>query len=262
MAIIPKITFLNHLFLAALCAHLARGHVVLENPRPFKFPAYGPSNPLEPSGLDWPCKIPAGHQGIEIDGEPTLIQIGQSQTASFTGLATHGGGSCQFSLLPGHSPSKDNDDFRVIKSIEGGCPVASEALNIQAGKPNSFDWTLPSDLEPGEYTWAWTWQSRTTGEVYMNCAPITAVAGKQTRLERFKPAERVDRRGLSELPPVFIADLGSATGDCHTGNKKAQQAVKYPEPGLVVEHPEGTGRLLQPTCNGNRHAGSGSVPSG
>jgi hypothetical protein len=252
---ITTMTLKHPLLFAALLAHFAAGHIVLESPKPFKFPAYGPSNPLEPSGSDWPCKIPGGNKPMEIDGEPTTIQIGGSYTASFTGLATHGGGSCQFSLLPGFEPSKENDDFRVIKSIEGGCPVADQAGNLQSGKPDTFQFTLPSDLPPGNYTWAWTWQSRTTGELYMNCAPLTAVAGKQSRLERFKPVDNHNKRALSDLPPLFLADLGEVTSNCKT-DKVLQQAIQYPDPGSDVEHPEGTSKLIKPSCNGNRHAGS------
>jgi hypothetical protein len=252
-----RMTPTSPLFLAALLAHLATAHVVLESPKPFKFPAYGPSNPLEPSGSDWPCKIPSGGK-IQVDGEPTTMRIGDTQTASFSGLAVHGGGSCQFSLLPGFNPSKDNDDFRVIKSIEGGCVVANQVGNILSGAPDTFDFTLPSDLAPGDYTWAWTWQSRTTGEFYMNCAPITAVAGKQTRLERFKSASTNEKRGLSDLPAVFLEGLGDVTGTCKV-DKGLQQAVKYPEPGSVVAHPEGTANLLKPNCNGNRHTSSSPV---
>jgi hypothetical protein len=95
----------------------------------------------------------------------------------------------------------------------------------------------------------------------MNCAPITAVGGKQTRLERFKAADTKEKRGLSDLPAVFLEGLGDVTGTCKV-NKGLQQAVKYPEPGSVVSHPEGTEKLLSPNCNGNRHAGSRSNAKG
>lgn len=69
-----------------LVAHLAAAHVILETPKPFRFVQYGPSNPISPTGSDFPCKIPAGNS-LELDGEPTIMAIGDEQTASFSGDA-------------------------------------------------------------------------------------------------------------------------------------------------------------------------------
>lgn len=53
------------------------------------------------------------------------MAVGSQQTLSFTGSAVHGGGSCQLSLTKDLKPTKDTD-FRVILSIEGGCPASAE----------------------------------------------------------------------------------------------------------------------------------------
>jgi hypothetical protein len=60
------------------------------------------------------------------------------------GSATHGGGSCQLSM------SFDGGmEFKVIKSMEGGCPNAKE-----------YSFTVPPELgKGGKKTglFAWTW---------------------------------------------------------------------------------------------------------
>jgi len=61
------------------------------------------------------------------------------------GETTHGGGSCQFSM------SFDKGvNFRVIKSIEGECPMQKR-----------YSFTVPTELGGGSrrttglFTWAW-----------------------------------------------------------------------------------------------------------
>lgn len=62
------------------------------------------------------------------------------------------------SLLPGFEPSKTNADFRVIKSIEGGCPAMNMEGNLEAGQnPNTYNFTIPSSVPAGDYTLSWTW---------------------------------------------------------------------------------------------------------
>lgn len=245
---LPTITLL------LLLASLTNTHVILKAPKPCIFPAYGPSNPLDPSGSDFPCKMPPGVTTLAIDGSPTTMAIGEPQTASFTGLAVHGGGSCQFSLLPGFEPSKSNADFRVIKSIEGGCPAAVPG-NLESGDPDTFLFTIPASVEPGNYTFAWNWVSRITNEVYMNCAPITVTAPPQRRSR----VERLKQRALQNLPPLFIANLADVTGTCKTDGVQ-QLAIAYPEPGSDVDQPEGPDNLIEQTCNGNPYAGVAPVP--
>lgn len=143
-----------------LFAALASGHIVLKTPKPYKFPAYGPSNPINPTGSDWPCKIPGGTGKLQIDGTPTFMVVGQPQSLSFErgNGAVHGGGSCQVSLLPGFEPSKTNADFRVIKSIEGGCPAMNQEGNLAEGQdPNTYNFTIPAETPAGDYTLSWTW---------------------------------------------------------------------------------------------------------
>ena len=60
---------------------------------------------------------------------------------SFAGTATHGGGSCQFSL------SYDGGNtWAVIHSIIGGCPLNS-----------AYTFSVPTNIPSGNALFAWTW---------------------------------------------------------------------------------------------------------
>ena len=60
---------------------------------------------------------------------------------SLSGSATHGGGSCQFSL------SYDGGStWAVIHSIIGGCPLNS-----------AYTFSVPNNIPSGNALFAWTW---------------------------------------------------------------------------------------------------------
>ena len=65
------------------------------------------------------------------------MAVGSQQSLSFTGSAVHGGGSCQISLTKDLKPTKDTD-FRVILSIEGGCPASAEVRIFPSVYPFFF----------------------------------------------------------------------------------------------------------------------------
>ena len=99
-----------------------------------------------------------------------MVPIGQPQTISFIGQATHGGGSCQIALTTDTPPTKKSE-FKVIRSIEGGCPstfpgnVGDSPFLKGADK---FNYTLPESIPAGRnYTLAWTWYVRFTPVVTM-----------------------------------------------------------------------------------------------
>lgn len=140
---------------------LAAAHVILENPKPFRFVNYGPSNPIEPSGSDFPCKIPPGAK-LQAEGEPKVMVIGEEQTASFIGPAVHGGGSCQFAL---GGPVSDgswadyplkNSEWKVIHSIEGGCPARNQPGNLDGPNQDKYSFRIPEGIEEGYYIFSWT----------------------------------------------------------------------------------------------------------
>ncbi|KAG6993747.1 hypothetical protein G7Y79_00051g086670 [Physcia stellaris] len=239
-------------------------HMLMKTPTP-----YGASSltngPLDASGSDYPCKQRAGV--YEKGSASNEMAVGAPQTLSFTGSAVHGGGSCQVSITKDLQPTKDSD-FRVILSIEGGCP-ASVAGNLPPDEHGSgasqFQYSIPKDVAPGEYTLAWTWFNKIGNrEMYMNCAPITVTGSKKRDVDNSTTAYELEdnmfKRDLSSLPEMFKANIQSVAGDCHTADSTDLQ---FPDPGQVVQK-KGTGPLAPPTGNckaassGSSSAGSGS----
>src|SRR5205085_6344412 len=60
---------------------------------------------------------------------------------SLAGSATHGGGSCQFSLSYDRGST-----WAVIHSIIGGCPLNS-----------AYTFSVPNNIPSGNALFAWTW---------------------------------------------------------------------------------------------------------
>lgn len=158
---------------------LSAAHVILENPRPFRFVAYGPSNPISPTGEDFACKMPPGAK-LQPDGEPTTMAIGEEQTASFKGQAVHGGGSCQFAVA---GPVSDGDwasfplrdaQWKVFHSIEGGCPARNQRGNLDGLNQDKYSFTIPPGIEPGDYVFSWT----------VSIFSLFVISKPQTRLDQ------------------------------------------------------------------------------
>ena len=227
----------------------AHTYITQEFPFSYNTGTYGAYNPLEPSGSNFPCQL--GVPGMPASG-PTEATVSIPFDITFAGLATHGGGMCQVSILPGFNPSRNNANFRVIK-IHYGC-LTTNGGNIDSNtSPNTMTATIPAGVEPGEYTQSWTWFSKTTNELCMMCAPIKIIASKaKRRIERQKLA--IDKRTLDDLPPIWLANLGEVTGSC--GVQPQQLVVQVPEPGRDVESslPEGT-KMFKAECNGNPASG-------
>lgn len=250
-------------------AGISKRHVQLVTPQPFDWDEYGPTNPLAPDGSDYPCKVKQGDT-FRVDGAPTEMAIGEEQEISFSGWAVHGGGSCQFALTEGLSPTKDTA-WKVIHSIEGGCPKANVTGNLEPGQdPDTYTFRVPDDFEPGNYTFAWTWVNRIAGspEFYMNCAPIavTAAAGSTRRVQERRDAQ--PGRRATTYPDLFLANIGDASNGCTTSEAvEAQIAIEFPYPGDSVAYPNGMSNLYQQSCDGNTRntgttASGGSQPSG
>ncbi|KAF6814079.1 endoglucanase [Colletotrichum musicola] len=252
---------------AAMLASVATAHVVLENPRPFKSVADGPSNPISSTGDDFPCKVPAGASYI-IDGERTVYAVNEPQVATFKGQAVHGGGSCQFALSADLEPTKESR-WMVIHSIEGGCPARNQKGNLEGPNQDEYSFVIPEGIAPGDYTFAWTWQARVGGqpEYYMNCAPITVVGAKKklrcdgggaVESRRHQYRESLAKR--AEFPELFMANMGDVSGGCTTSEAlTAQIPIKYPHAGDSVDHPEGNANLFAQPCDGNPRAGAGGA---
>lgn len=183
------------LFTAALFATTAQGHMIMANPVPYGYQSID-NSPLSSDGSNYPCKVTSDPATFySTSGIDNTYAAGSSQSLSFKGSAVHGGGSCQLAITSDMQPSAETD-WRVIMSIESGCP-STDGTN-----PSTYNWTVPEDLAPGQYSFAWTWISKLAGqpEYYMNCAPITVTAGSSKKRET---------TAASSYPALFVANLNS-----------------------------------------------------
>ncbi|KAK4219178.1 hypothetical protein QBC37DRAFT_410461 [Rhypophila decipiens] len=244
----------NNIALAATgFVALANAHVFMNTPKTFAVPAVH-NGPLDPTGADFPCQ----NRGVEYStgGVSNVMPLGSRQPLAFTGSAVHGGGSCQISITYDTNPTK-NSKWKVIHSIEGGCPVKNTPGNIgdDATMPVPFDFSfpIPDDIPTGNGTLAWTWMNRIGNrEFYMNCAPITLTGNGG------------EKSNFEALPDMFVANIGN---DCTTQEKVD---YKYPNPGKSVDNfssfglvfPQGAGCQKAPGGGGGGGGGSDSGNGG
>jgi hypothetical protein len=207
--------FFNQIFVVCsivlALTQVVSGHMIMASPAPFGSPN---NSPLDPSGSDFPCKMVAGGS---TEGKMNEFAVGSSQTLSFTGSAVHGGGSCQLSVTLDNPPTKDSK-FKVIYSIEGGCP-ASAGGNLADGTNDAaiFPFTVPKELPNGKAILAWTWFNKIGNrEMYMNCANIDVTGGAS------------DNTAFESLPDMAVANIAETT--CHTSESSDftfEQPGKY-----------------------------------
>ncbi|GIK00714.1 hypothetical protein Aspvir_004743 [Aspergillus viridinutans] len=214
---------------AMLGASAVEAHMKMSKPIPYSDSSLN-NSPLAADGSDFPCKL--RDNAFVAPSEETIAQIGEAMPLTFTGSATHGGGSCQVSLTTDLKPSKDST-WMVIKSIEGGCPANVDG-NMSGGAgaadPFEFNYTIPAGIEPGKYTLAWTWFNRIGNrEMYMNCAPITVTSGS-TKRDAAPVAEKVEvEKRSSSFPAMFVANINGCT-------TKDGVDIRFPNPGDAVEY--------------------------
>jgi hypothetical protein len=197
---------------------LASAHMQMHDPFPINSqedPAvpdnlkeYTYTSPLLADGSDFPCK--GFHKQATSHVSKAIYKAGETagMTLNAPGAA-HGGGSCQISL------SYDNGDtWKVIKSIEGGCPITL-----------TYDFTIPTDAPSSDdVLLGWTWFNLVGNrEMYMNCARITVEGSTPGRHRRAQLAGR--ETALATLPDMFACNIGNG---CTT---KENQNVVFPEPG-------------------------------
>ena len=203
----------------SLLASLVYAHVKLEAPVPYGVATLN-TEPLESTGVDWPCKERPG--GYEIT-KWNIMPINSPQTLKFQGQATHGGGSCQIALTKDTPPTKDSK-FKVIKSIEGGCPSTAPGnvgTNPMGYGADTFNFTIPEVISPANYTLAWTWFNKIGNrEMYMNCVPVTVTSTEKKRRQaqnrrRASLNQRTD--GMSSLPDLFRANSGNGCSTAESG---------------------------------------------
>ncbi|KAL7941750.1 hypothetical protein V8C42DRAFT_333622 [Trichoderma barbatum] len=249
----------SKLFTITALATAASAHMRMSNPVP-----YGQSTlsnaPLLADGSDFPCKMRGNT--YEAEGASNVYAQGSTQKLSFIGQAVHGGGSCQISVTTDAQPDK-NSVWKVIKSIEGGCPAKDQVGNMgddaAAIDPYTYDFAIPEELQSGNYTLAWTWFNKVGNrEMYMNCAPLTVTGSGGS--EDF----------LNTLPDMFQANIFGPQG-CGT---KDNSDLLFPNPGNDVDQFNGATSAFagpvgcssatvppnsKPTNGGG--SGSGSAPS-
>lgn len=167
--------------------------------------------------------------------------VGSTQQLAFSGSAVHGGGSCQIAVTTDKTPTKDSK-FKVIHSIEGGCPGV--------GGPATFDFKVPDMLPDGDLVMAWTWYNKIGNrEIYMNCANIKVSGGAG------------DASKFEKLPDMALANINVGSGSsCKTPESSDYTFAGVGENGDTVER-VGSGPFVD-LCGGQASAGTGSGSSG
>ncbi|KAF2140310.1 lytic polysaccharide monooxygenase [Aplosporella prunicola CBS 121167] len=231
--------YISAAFVAAAMslASSANAHVVMQSPTPYSGGGLVQVNPLDGTTYQFPCQGGTDAAYYE-NSKATDMTAGDATDLKFTGSAVHGGGSCQLSVTYENPPPKDRNKWKVIHSMEGGCP-ADAAGNIETqgtdtdgretGKQctsndekeclKQYKITIPKELKSGKATFAWTWVNKYAGknEFYMNCAPINIQGGSDSD------------DYFNSLPSLFVANI---PGECQT---KLGSAIAYPNPGTSVE---------------------------
>jgi hypothetical protein len=253
-------------------ATVGSSHMILNTPVPFGKSTLN-NSPLDASGSDFPCKQRTGVYNAE--GASNAMPLGSSQPLSFTGSATHGGGSCQISITYDKAPTK-NSVFKVIHSIEGGCPIKGVAgnngANANAVDPSTYSFKIPDNLPTGDAVLAWTWFNKIGNrEMYMNCAPVTLGGSSIKRNDEGNATMLMERdqAAFNALPDMFTANIGNG---CTTVDSAD---LAFPAPGDSVEQdglatmtpvpPKGscgtTAAGTSPTAGGSSPSSAASAPA-
>ncbi|KAI0849925.1 hypothetical protein F5Y00DRAFT_45929 [Daldinia vernicosa] len=172
-------------------------HMVMTSPAPFN-PTALSNGPLEADGSNFPCKFSGSYSAS--GGEVNSYALGSQQKLAFKGSAVHGGGSCQVSITYDENPTKDSV-WKVIHSIEGGCPARDTPGNLPADSadftdPYTYDYTIPSNIPAGKATIAWSWLNKIGNrEFYMNCGALELTG------------EGGDKANFDKLPDMLVLNI-------------------------------------------------------
>ncbi|KAI4703452.1 hypothetical protein J4E81_002331 [Alternaria sp. BMP 2799] len=208
---------LRSIFMAAAAIFAtSNAHMIMKSPVPYSVDKID-NAPITAS--QYPCKSNLGFTVSTMNS----MAVGQKQSLTFSGSAVHGGGSCQLSVTTDTEPTKDSV-FKVIKSIEGGCPGIDG--------PEAFDFELPDSIPNGKATFAWTWFAKLSGgpEMYMNCAPIEVTGGAS------------DKSKFDALPDMLVANIASTT--C---KQEVSKDLKFPNPGSNLQSGADAGNVVDPS---------------
>lgn len=213
--------------LVALAAS-ASAHLVLNTPVPFEWEdSATQQSPLEPA--DFPCKQPGGTYAVT---QMNTVAAGDELTVQIKGGATHGGGSCQFSITTDTKPNKDSQ-WKVLHSQIHGCVGGAADANMSNNKDDlnnpKIPVKIPENLPAGQYTFAWSWFNKLGNrEFYMNCAPLEVTSGNANT------ASADISSVIGSLPDMFVANLPPTECEVASG-----QDFNYPNPGDSVATGEG-----------------------
>ncbi|KAH9865295.1 hypothetical protein IAQ61_009242 [Plenodomus lingam] len=255
-------TLLRALGATAFLSSLASAHMQMLIPSPFRDPNadrkdepkdYNILTPLHADGSDFACK---GYQWNTPWTSVATYEAGESYNMTLKGTATHEGGSCQLSL------SCDGGiNFKVIKSIIGGCPLEKQ-----------YSFTIPPEFGKTSETtclFAWTWFNKIGNrEMYMNCAVVDIVPKKRTsggggrRPSRSSGGSRLKGRDVSHAnaaaqsllagyPDLFVANLKNV----NSCNIREAVTVVFDDPGRSLSFGAGQSESAAPsfkrgTCRG------------
>ena len=212
---------------ALMFAALGNSHLMLKTPVP-----YGLST-LDNSPLDnaWPGNYPCKQRpGVYDITAMNNMKVGDPQELSFTGDASHGGGTCQLAVTLDKEPTPASQ-FKLIQVFEGGCPIDSDGN----GNTHPFTFTIPKDFPNGVATLAWMWYNRIGNrEAYMNCAPITVTGGSDSK------------DYYNSLPNMYLINLPYE--QCESDYQYESNAVTIPYPGQFI---------LKETSGQDMHAATG-----
>ncbi|TKA80024.1 hypothetical protein B0A49_02302 [Cryomyces minteri] len=192
-------------------------HMIMKTPTPFGASTLN-NSPLNnvargSANSDYPCKQRSGVYDITT---MNTMAVGAPQVLSFSGSASHDGGSCQLSVSLDKEPTA-NSTFKVIQSYIGGCPTSSTS-----GGSSEFSFSIPEGMPDGVATLAWTWYNKVGNrELYMNCAPIIISGGAG------------DHALYDSLPDMFVINLPNMGPDGCATQDTAD--VVFPDPGKFVK---------------------------
>lgn len=171
-------------------------------------------------GSNFPCK------GYQNDPWRATAEYtaGGHYNMTIAGSTTHGGGSCQLSL------SYDNGaTFKVIKSMEGGCPLTQE-----------YDFDIPANAPNGHALFAWTWYNLVGNrELYMNCAQVQITGGSGSDF-------------ASTHPDIFVANVNNG---CETV-EDVQTVFAHPGDQVIYAQGNTPNSPPFPLCGNNVPSGS------
>ncbi len=215
---------------------LASAHIKMTSPTPFDAGSLD-NAPLFADGSNFPCKLP-NYSAAQVNS----MEAGKPQTLALVGSAVHGGGSCQISITY-DNPPKAESEWKVIHSIEGGCPMAgvsgNNGDNAASPVPDTFQYTIPTNLQTGPAVLAWTWFNKIGNrEMYMNCAPIdikpAGGASKRSPQEELESriASKIassQQSGFKSLPDMFLANIGKGCSTLEGTD------VEFPNPGQSLD---------------------------